>query len=217
MTTARRLTEQELTQLQELRAQGWGYRRISKHLACSREAVRYRLMGQTARHHVLARSKVNKRHRDQRRFIQKLEALTQSLTDRESGYLSGIIDGEGCLRLYHNARSGWMVSLVIVNTNRELIDYIKNLLQAGKCYFSEARNARWKSSYRIQLYSTTLRWLLPQLKLIVKREQAAVLIEALRLLKGRCNTEQYRQELTRLAARMKELNHRGPACLTLNQ
>lgn len=80
----------------------------------------------------------------------------KKMTDLQLGWLSGILDGEGCIGLYRSLRaSGRLIyfpTVSVVNTNKTLIDTISYLTGFGTVYEYGSRTTgdkkiwRWQSS-----------------------------------------------------------------------
>ncbi len=77
-------------------------------------------------------------------------------------WLAGIIDGEGCVGLYHFLSKGrWdeiRPCLMIVNCNHALILEVQNILKALKITFTSLRRKRiklnWKRAYVIEIQNS---------------------------------------------------------------
>ena len=105
----------------------------------------------------------------------------------EVGYLSAIIDGEGCISIakYRRKDSNGMyyqIRLTIANNNLELLNYVKNIIDDGG-YIITKKNKKYKDSYDLKYSHKTIRWILPQLNLIVKKEKAKKALKLLEVLK----------------------------------
>ncbi len=101
----------------------------------------------------------------------------------ESAYLAGLIDGEGTITIAVSKHKDWVEMrplVAIANTDRRLLDYLKNLL--GYSYSASERKPRkenWSSGYLIETRGMKeayelLRKILPYL--IIKREQAETVL-----------------------------------------
>jgi len=123
-----------------------------------------------------------------------------SLTDAQKGYIAGFIDGEGYFSLSVNrcnvqeAKRGftWHVLLVLCNTNFEVLKHIKQTIGGGSLReikassLERARIPHKKPIFRLTICSNIIRKLLPQIceYLIVKKEEASLVMKSLKLLEG---------------------------------
>lgn len=116
------------------------------------------------------------------------------LSDTEKGWLAGIIDGEGCLRLVKqrcvfkssflkNRRFRWRPLLVITNTNLSLIKCACDLFKGGCVYsrFPKSKSGKIYKSYEIAVGINKLRQILPQIIpiLTAKKKEACLLLKAI--------------------------------------
>jgi len=122
-------------------------------------------------------------------------------------YIAGIIDGEGTLSI-HKTPTGYSPVIQIVNTNKELIEFIRKYLGgASFCEIKHKHRKREKNCYYLKIRKTKkvlelCKLFLPYL--IVKREQAKILIEFCRAkLRGDLNKQK------ELYYRIKKLNAKG--------
>lgn len=132
-------------------------------------------------------------------------------------YLAGMIDGEGHISLLknrqHRESEGFALTLNIGITNRSLPLMKWLIKEFGGVYYHRAHeNQNWADRYDWspkgkKNKEEILLGILPYL--IIKREQALVALEFLRL-DGKKNTSK-RQELV---ARLNELNRRGKSVTT---
>lgn len=130
------------------------------------------------------------------------------LSEAEKGYLAGIIDGEGCLRLSRskNSRNGrptYHIQVDISNTSRNLLNWLIEKLP-GAAYYSEMghNEPNWRKGYHWKIAGNRraiafLREIAPYL--IIKREQAELLCNGYVLL-----SEEEREQLYQ---RLRELKH----------
>jgi len=139
-------------------------------------------------------------------------------SERDIGWLSGIIDGEGHLGLYRNRQKrygngfAWSVRIGIANTNLDALRFIKSMLGVGFINRKSmpARSSKYKQGYAyiIDSASSVLR-ILPQLSLRIKASQSALLLEAASIIvAGRNNIGTRR--LDEIHDAMRKLNQRGP-------
>mgnify|MGYP001562922876 CR=1 FL=1 len=109
------------------------------------------------------------------------------MSERDWGWVEGMIDGEGCLGLYlkkynESGRAGWAPRLVISGTNLEMIKEAKKIL-GGKGHITSFCHAPARPCYNLTLTPVPLRDILPKLKLKGKQRQCRLVLEALELLK----------------------------------
>jgi hypothetical protein len=101
-------------------------------------------------------------------------------------YLSGILDGEGCITVGAGKRSAcinYNPIVVVQNTNKELIDWLQKTF-GGQVYLSKKETSKTKAawSWRITKKRNIELLLLAVLPYIrVKREQAKLLLTFVRL------------------------------------
>ncbi len=134
-------------------------------------------------------------------------------TDYNLGWLSGIIDGEGSISLLKERRpwqkAGFQYKprLNIGNKNIELI-LKSQLIIGGGCIIGPNS----KGVYNLDVSANKMREILPKLRLIAKRKQKIVIMEALELLsfrhRGRSNpmTKEEIKKFENLVKRIRKLN-----------
>ncbi len=123
---------------------------------------------------------------------------TLTFSDAEKGWLAGIIDGEGCLRLVkqnyvfkssflRKRRFSWRPLLVITNTNPDLIQHAYGILKGGCVYsrFPKSKSGKpYRKCYELVIGINKLRQVLPQIIpfLTAKKREASVLLKAIGLI-----------------------------------
>lgn len=146
--------------------------------------------------------------------------IPRRLTDAQLGYLAGLIDGEGWVGITCRKRT-WKTSgrpyyyrpvIVIGMKYPHCIEYV-----CGVLGLQVTTLKREGETYRVRIYPSTLRWLLPQLipYLVLKRRHAELLLEFVTAC--RYKPSGYRRELSEtelehrdvLAAELKRLNAKG--------
>jgi hypothetical protein len=149
-----------------------------------------------------------------------MKTMTHELTNYERGFVEGAIDFEGHLTIFRvsktRPRAKYFQTIGrVTNTNLEILKKVKSILDDEPTIKPSTGNEgpKWKPSYIANINTSTLRWVLPQLKLVVKRRQQKAILEFLNLKEkryGRLTRRVYakQQELYR---RVKELNKRGRA------
>ena len=143
------------------------------------------------------------------------------LSDLETGYLAGVVDGEGCITINKKKAKGYAFEFryvpvfKVTNTNLELLNYIHKLVGSGSIIPLPNNFRGRKRMYQLDFYANTQRWLLPLLAPLLKckRQQADLVIELLNLtnthVKRHYRDEHRQQKIEGLYQRIKKLNHRG--------
>ncbi len=149
--------------------------------------------------------------------------LSKILSDYEKGWLEALIDGEGSLSLNFkkqktSLRPGLDCRISISNINLELLERAKNIIGGGHIHLRKGKNNR-RDSYVYSCSHTLIRNILPQLNLIVKKEQKEILLSALSLMTQKGSPKGYfsaplrpkwkDNKLLRLKKKINELNLRG--------
>jgi len=102
------------------------------------------------------------------------------------GYLAGILDGEGCLSITAGQKAtciNYNSTLQVQNTSKQLIDWLQTKF-GGSVYLSKKETEKTKEAYMWRVLKkkeieVLLLATLPYL--VVKREQAKILLEFVRL------------------------------------
>ena len=147
------------------------------------------------------------------------------LTEREFGYLEGILDGEGTVTLCRQKRKrnwgdrSYLMNyqycplVAISNTDTRMLQYIKDLLGDGSINPVKSliiQRPKSKTVYRYVMTRPLIREILPQISLVVKEIQRLMLIDALEVFKRRVHERDYGTELLEAIYQdMKRLNKRG--------
>ncbi len=135
------------------------------------------------------------------------------------GWLSGIIDGEGCVGLYNikrNIKGKRNVPMIIpviaiVNTNIKLINEIESILDMFNIVYytckRKSKNKNWKPSYNIDIRSkVNCKKLLNLITdhLVIKKNQAEIVLEF-------CNKKEhvYSERIKLLPNLIYSLNKKG--------
>lgn len=109
----------------------------------------------------------------------------RKLSDFEKGWLSGLLDGEGSIKLRPRSNGKtFKPSIEIANNNKELLDAIQNIIPEGKIYKKEWNNENWETSYQFIIWKQeSMKNLLQQLKdhLFVKRRRAELMLQFIAL------------------------------------
>jgi hypothetical protein len=142
-----------------------------------------------------------------------------NLTDKEIGYISGIIDGEGSICLHKcvwKTRNGiyYRPFIKIANTNLQVLKFIQSKLDCGSIEMDRLDTEAWKACYTLRFSANMIRQFLPIIidSLIIKKEQALLLVEFLNMSK-RGLSRNFKKNNDNLYVgfynRIKSLNHRG--------
>jgi hypothetical protein len=103
--------------------------------------------------------------------------VDRELTPQELAYAAGILDGEGCIKLYSNSRGkrGYYLRVEIVNTNRSLIVWLHERF-GGSIQVRVPKNPKHKTIYDLNLTSQMAASMLKLLRpyLLVKAPQADI-------------------------------------------
>lgn len=202
----RRLSDEQHTLLHKLGEERLMVKRIAMQVGCCRETVYRHLMNLQTRQRYLDLAASRERQKCSRGLIDRMKKRQKSLTDFERGYVSGFIDGEGSLELRRQGQR-WQISLAVTNTNRAAIVQLHDLIGEGSVRGTIPGGGDRKKVWRLTVYGGTLRWLLPQLRLIVKGNHALLISRAIDLAWHRNGL--HRDELVALASDLKQLNRRG--------
>ena len=144
-------------------------------------------------------------------------------------YLAGIVDGEGWIGFNKNLRKGqkesklrYWFSLVIVNTNKDLMDWIQSNF-GGSVHKRKAHSENWKQAYDWRIVCTQAINLIELIKpyLIIKKNQAEIAVSYKRLLDMRVNTYNGKYAFSRklredIYQSIKILNTKGPKSVETN-
>jgi len=145
------------------------------------------------------------------------------LTPYQIGYLAGILDGEGCIRIteiYDKKRDyyGYGCRIHITNTNLKVLEFIKNYTELGKIHLEKQS--------KFEQYKAVYVWYISHRKdikeflniiiehLIIKKEKANLMLEFVNLLENRNFIDRKlildeRIERECIYKEMKELNKKG--------
>lgn len=113
--------------------------------------------------------------------------MEKVLSAYERGWMEAFIDGEGSLSLCYgrqktSPRPRIDIRIDISNTNLEILKRAQQIWGGGSISTFEYTDGNRKRQYRLSCRSTIIREILPQLNLIVKREQKNLILEALSLI-----------------------------------
>lgn len=141
-------------------------------------------------------------------------------TNFEIGYLSGMIDGEGSIYIQYRMEGScknFFPRIQIVNTNQDVIDWIKNKFGGNIVYRNRNKvNPKWKDSYEWYTTRESLDKLIPLLipHLIIKKQHAIIIQEFRKTFTGKAGGRRVSPEFQAIREecyqKLKQLNHRGP-------
>lgn len=110
-----------------------------------------------------------------------------NLTDKQIGYIAGIIDGEGsvCLHkcVWKDRKEYYFRPFIkIANTNIEMLFFIKKILGCGSIELERIKTDKWKASHTLRFSANMIRSFLPTIIdcLVIKKQQALLLSEFLK-------------------------------------
>jgi hypothetical protein len=138
--------------------------------------------------------------------------LIEDLSEVELSYLAGIVDGEGCISLHgrRDTSKGYCTpALQITNSDRRLIDWLQDRL-GGRVYQEPERENR-KPIWRWCVFGAQARTIILRVEqwLIVKGEQARLVISLGDGGHRNCMSDEERGRRIAAIAQMRELNRRG--------
>jgi hypothetical protein len=129
------------------------------------------------------------------------------LSDTELAYIAGIIDGEGCIGGYLS-NTGFVIQLLIANTNKELMDWLSDKL-AYNLYTTKAE--KHKRSWRIAVSGSKAIAILSRVRpYMVAKAAAADVALSFPLNPGKNRiTEEARLKQAICCAQLQNLNRKG--------
>jgi len=147
------------------------------------------------------------------RTYDKVQSIV--LSDAEKGYLAGIIDGEGTLRVMRALKLWYAPFIQITNTNKAIMDWLQKLLGEkgiGHTYhekYSKKPNHRPKHVYNIASVQG-VKQILDQIAhlLVIKKEQAKLLLEFIEMKENKADYGVLSRE-REIFEELKRLNARG--------
>ena len=143
-----------------------------------------------------------------------------NLTDKQIGYVAGIIDGEGTICLHkctwkHRNSVYYRPFVKIANSNLTMLKYVQFILDCGSIKIDRIGEGKWKTMYTLNFSANMIRSFLPQIteSLIIKKEQAYLIIEFMKLSKHRGANRNFKSlnqdKYDDFYQRVKVLNTRG--------
>jgi len=149
--------------------------------------------------------------------ITNIKIVTLSLSDRDRGYLAGLFDGEGSISVGWTKTGVLVAELSVTNTNRDVLEYVKELVGGGTIRGDRRRGER-KLAYKFSISKKghvygILKELLPEV--IIKRDVIGLTVELLDkffriyTINERWTGVQYHSEIAPLVKQIKMLNLKG--------
>jgi len=140
-----------------------------------------------------------------------------SLTEAERGYLAGIIDGEGMIRITRAKQKQWKRAyyapiISITNTDPKLMSYIRELVKIGSFYVEKRTKPQHRAKMVYNVGSIEgVKQILEQIKdlLIVKKRNAMLVLELIEIKKNKTEKGVTQRELELYEQTNKE-NIRSP-------
>lgn len=110
-----------------------------------------------------------------------------NLTDKQIGYIAGIIDGEGTICIakctWADRKESYFRPMIkIANTNLEMLTSIKDMLGCGSINLEQVKTDKWKACHTLRFSANMIRTFLPVIvdSLIIKKRQALLVIDFLK-------------------------------------
>ena len=145
--------------------------KIAEQFKCDPETIRMRLKEWGIKRRTLTRRK---------------ESVNKNISEIDLAYIAGFFDGEGSLNWYDYSRSPM---LSIINTDYNLLTYIKKTLGVGNIYDRKFRGSKYKPIYSFQLYRindvySVLKKLQPYVKEVNKQLRVKDIIKRIEKVEG---------------------------------
>jgi hypothetical protein len=101
----------------------------------------------------------------------------KELNEWERGFISAFVDTDGGIYLSRRKgrESGYLKRLVFFNNSKDLLDRVQEILGTTKNY--QVKNG---NGYELRYYGGDMKWILPQLKLVLKEHRRLTMIEFLK-------------------------------------
>ena len=139
------------------------------------------------------------------------------MKETDLAYIAGFIDGEGSISIIHHATKSkgirWDTRINITNTNKEVLEFISNILPVKHRLFyeDERRNPSWKKRWYLVINRQKDIKLLLELiysYLILKKKQAEIM---LKFIDSRLShrTGRYTEYEIELIKKLRKLNQKG--------
>lgn len=108
----------------------------------------------------------------------------RSLTEKQFGYLGGILDADGSIIVTRNKGESFYVRVVFYNNSFEIIEYLIDLIGEETSIYKNDRSG--KIEYHLIVKNGTRLWLLENVELIFKEPKRILAIE---MIKAQMNKE----------------------------
>lgn len=139
------------------------------------------------------------------------------LSDTDRGYLAGIIDGEGTIKIIKAKQKQWKTAyyapfISITNTDPKLMSYLRELVKIGSFYVEKRTKPQHRTKMVYNIASIKgVKQILDQIKdlLIVKKRNAMLVLEFIEIKKNKTETGVTPRELE-LYEQTKKENIRSP-------
>lgn len=138
--------------------------------------------------------------------------MNELIPEKELAYIAGLVDGEGSVLIEPSSDRTFRVELQIVNTDKRMIDFVKESLGIGRIHPTPIKGGRKKILWRWNLVNNhatlVMKLLLPYL--VIKKEQALLCIQyrkEYRNLHTVSNKNEVIRRRKELYFKVKELNH----------
>lgn len=94
------------------------------------------------------------------------------LTQRDLGWIAGIVEGEGCLGLHGNGAGTWRPHLTIGMTDRDTVERLRDLIAPGRAIETQRRPEPIKPLYRVRVLGRrAAAWMMTLYPLLGERRQ----------------------------------------------
>jgi hypothetical protein len=136
------------------------------------------------------------------------------LTDVEKGYLAGLIDGEGSIRVSRALGKWYAPFIQITNTNKSVMDWLQEIFgnkNIGRLYVEKRRNPNYRPKFVYNVASVQgVKQILEQIVdiLKIKRQQALLVLEFIKLKENKVEYGVLPREIE-IFEELKRLNARG--------
>lgn len=146
------------------------------------------------------------------RTYDKVQPL--NLSESEKGYLAGIIDGEGTIKVKRALKSWYAPFVSVTNTDQTLMDYLQQLLGVkgyGHTYHEHRKIPNHKTKYVYNIASVQgVKQILMQIipLLIIKKKQAKLVLEFIAIKEEKADYGVLPRE-KEIFLELKHLNARG--------
>lgn len=141
------------------------------------------------------------------------QSKLKKMSDFDKGYMAGMIDGEGTIRLEKDKRGCLHPRVSVANTNQDTLRKLQEMTGIGGFYIRENRGTNWKAVWMWNVNGIVdTKALLIQLKdcFIVKKRQAELLLKFMEIYLSSPSYGEVTPEMREIDKEMRQLNRRGP-------